>query len=73
MLLDEEILAPRAEGTAGGPIEVLMAPTLGLGGFVVVIEGALVLDGVPVRELVADVVADESCFVGDFAVDCIYI
>ena len=67
VLLVEDSLT-RDPGAAGGPIEVRAPPTLGRG-LVVVIEGGFVFEGVPVRDVVAEVPADESCFVGDFVGD----
>jgi len=63
-----EGLDVRDAGTAGGPIEVRLPPTLGRG-FVIVMDGGLAFDGVPVLGVdVLDVAAD-SCFVGDFVGD----
>jgi len=55
-------------GIAGGPIEILVPPTLGLG-FDNVPEGFLIFEGVPVRGVEALEFAPESCFVGDFVGD----
>jgi len=59
----------RTAGADGGPIEVLVGPVLGRAGFPFVIDGALVLEGVPVRGVDVVEVAAESCFVGDFVGD----
>ena len=58
-----------AAGGGGGPIEVLLPPTLSLG-FDNVTEGFLAFEGVPVRGVEAFDVAAESCFVGDLVGDC---
>lgn len=58
----------RAAGAGGGPIEVLLPPTLGLG-FDNVTEGFLVFEGVPVRGVEAFDVTADNCFVGDFVGD----
>lgn len=55
-------------GTAGGPMEVLVPPTLGRG-LDIVIEGGLVLEGVPPRGVEVEDVAADNCFVGDFVGD----
>lgn len=56
-------------GFAGGPIDVRVPPTLGLG-FDFVMEGFLVaFDGVPVLGVEAPDVAADNCFVGDFVGD----
>lgn len=60
----------RAAGLAGGPIEVRTPAPTGALGFVVVIDGVLVAEGVLVLGVVVpEVPADASCFVGDFVGD----
>jgi hypothetical protein len=55
-------------GIAGGPIEILVPPTLDLG-FDNVTEGFLIFEGVLVRVVEALEFAPESCFVVDFVGD----
>jgi hypothetical protein len=57
------------EGLGGGPIEVRVPPMLARG-FDIVMEGVLVLDGVPVLGVEAFDVAEDSCLVGDLVGDC---
>lgn len=54
-------------GAGGGPIDVRVPPALGRDALVTVTDGALELEGVPVRGV--DVA--ESCFVGDLVGDYI--
>jgi len=63
-----DCLPVRDAGMAGGPIEVLVPPTLGLG-FDKVTEGVLALEGVPVRGVEAFEFVADSCFVGDLVGD----
>jgi len=58
----------REAGNAGGPIDVRVPGAPGRG--LVVAEGTLAVDGVPVRGVEADdVPVDTSCLVGDFVGD----
>jgi hypothetical protein len=65
----KEVLGWRAPGRGGGPIDVRLAPTIGLTGLDNVTEGVRALEGVPVLGVeVVEGVAD-CCFVGDFVGD----
>ena len=61
-------LGARDAGTAGGPIDVRVPPTLGRG-LDVVIDGVLAFDGVPVLEGAALDPLVDSGFVGDLVGD----
>ena len=67
---DMEDCRPALEaGTAGGPIDVRLAPTPTEGRAFAVTDGTLAFDGVAVREVEALDAAVPSCLVGDFVGD----
>lgn len=65
--VDNGLLGP-AEGSAGGPILVLVPPTEGRG--LAPIDATRAFDGVPVLEFATLDAAVPSCFVGDLVGDC---